>query len=125
MKITDVTPSKKKILIIDDENDICFILSIYLSSENCQVEFACTLSEGIKKLKLFNPDLLFLDNSLPDGWGIKKIKKIKEIAPQLYITMMSAYDSQKDLHTALSAGCNSFISKPFTRDEILKQLSGI
>lgn len=64
-----------KVLIIDDEEDLCLLIKTYLSRKDCEVFTAYSLSEGLKKLNDLLPDILFLDNNLPDGLGWEAAEK--------------------------------------------------
>ncbi|MES2848836.1 MAG: response regulator [Bacteroidota bacterium] len=105
-------------LIIDDEYDICFLLSRILKSNNLEVQFANTISEGKKYLSSLNPNVLFLDNHLPDGYGIDFISYVKEQYPHTKIVMVTAHDTSEDRKKALEEGADIFISKPFSAAEI-------
>ena len=113
---------KSKILIIDDEEDICFVLNHYLNDKAHKVSYALSLKAGILKLKELRPEILFLDISLPDGSGLNSIKKIKKSCPEIKIAIISAYDSQEDLSKAMDAGADAYITKPFSRTIILKTI---
>jgi DNA-binding response OmpR family regulator len=80
----------RRVLIIDDERDLCRLLAHYLTRRNYQVECAHTLDDGLKKLHESQPDVLLLDNNLPDGLGWSVAPKIHEDFPALDITLMSA-----------------------------------
>ncbi|GAA4308122.1 response regulator [Compostibacter hankyongensis] len=82
---------KKKILIIDDEEDLCLLLGNYLMRKQYEVYIAHTLKEGLAVLKEINPAILFLDNNLPDGMGWEKAMAFLEINPALQIHFISAY----------------------------------
>ena len=111
-----------RILIIDDEIDICFILNHYLNKEKFLVEKAHSLKDGLEKLKSFIPEILFLDISLPDGSGLNSIKIIKKILPEVKISIISAYDSAQDMEKAKNAGADSYITKPFSRNIIMNTI---
>lgn len=113
---------KNKILIIDDEEDICFILKHYLNNQAHLVSCALSLKDGILKIKELSPEILFLDISLPDGSGLNSVKKIKRINPTMKIAIISAYDSQEDFSKAMDAGADAYITKPFSRSIILKTI---
>jgi two-component system OmpR family response regulator len=81
----------KRILIIDDEKDLCTIIKHFLIKKNCDVDIAHSLSEGYHKLKLRKPDILLLDNNLPDGKGWLAAVEIKRKYPNISITLISAY----------------------------------
>ncbi|MFC3810226.1 response regulator transcription factor [Lacihabitans lacunae] len=106
----------KKVLIIDDEIDICMMLKAYLQKNNFEVNYACSLKDGLQNLGKTSPDYLILDNNLPDGLGVSSIKKIKSQSPNTFIIMLSAMTSVKN--TAIENGVDYFLKKPFRLNEI-------
>ena len=82
---------KKKVLIIDDEVDLCLLLKTYLNRRNYEVYYSHTLKEGMNQFKLVVPDILFLDNNLPDGIGWEKAAGLMEQYPELQVHLISAY----------------------------------
>ncbi len=88
--------SKVKILIVDDETDYCMIMSIYFTEKKFEVHIASTLKEGLRMLAEIKPDILFLDNNLPDGQGWSHIDEIIEDYPKLRIHLISAYHQKSD-----------------------------
>ncbi|HET6768209.1 MAG TPA: response regulator [Chitinophagaceae bacterium] len=114
---------KKKALIVDDETDICYLLSHILRQKNIQTVFAGSLAEADRMLQ--TPNLfyyVFLDNHLPDGLGINQIKRWKEKFPSVHFIMISAHDSSEEKRKAKSDGADSFISKPFSKEVILNTI---
>ncbi|HVX51957.1 MAG TPA: response regulator [Chitinophagaceae bacterium] len=107
-----------KILIIDDEVDICNFLNYSLKKRNFESSFAHTIADGEQLLESYNPSILLLDNHLPDGFGLDYIQKFRQRYPQLKIIMISAYDTPGDRDHALRAGADYFISKPFNIKEL-------
>jgi two-component system, OmpR family, response regulator len=105
-------------LIIDDEIDICVLLSGILKQNGIKATFTTTLTQGISKLSLSDFDVLFLDNNLPDGSGLDTMKEIKNLHPKLRIIMISAYDGDKERDTAHKNGAYFFLGKPLTTDMI-------
>jgi two-component system, OmpR family, response regulator len=73
--------SGQAVLIVDDEQDICYLLGGMLKKRNLDPFFANTLTDAEKMLKYKNPALLFLDNRLPDGFGLDFIPFIKKNFP--------------------------------------------
>ena len=108
----------KDILIIEDEEDLCWLLSDILKAKGYNVSIANTISEGTAHLKEL-PDLIFLDLKLPDGYGIDILPKIKEISPGSLVTIISAYGSKVRREEAKEKGVYSFIDKPFAEENIL------
>ncbi len=109
-----------KVLIIDDEADICYLLSTLLKQKNLDAEYVNTLTDAAVALKNTTPEIIFLDNHLPDGLGMNFIEYIKSHYPSIKIVMITAHDTAADRQKALTEGADYFISKPFTRDMIYK-----
>ena len=85
---------KKKILIIDDEVDFCLIMKGYFNRKNYEVFVAYNLQSGLFLIDENKPDILFLDNNLPDGQGWKYVDQIVEKNPHLEVYMISAHQSK-------------------------------
>ena len=83
--------TKQKILIIDDEIDYGVIMRGYFRAKNYDVTLAFSLNKGLETLDKLNPDILFLDNNLPDGNGWDNVDMIVEKYPHLKIYLVSAY----------------------------------
>lgn len=82
---------KQKILIVDDEIDFCMIMKRFFLKKGYEVSLANTLKEGMSLLKEFRPNILFLDNNLPDGQGWDAVDEIVEIIPQIKTYLVSAH----------------------------------
>ena len=91
---------KLKIIIIDDETDYCSIMKSYFEDKNYDVSLAFTLQQGLGMLESNVPDILFLDNNLPDGPGWKCVDAIVEKYPQIRIYLVSAYRQKSDFVTS-------------------------
>lgn len=85
---------KQKILIIDDEIDFCMIMKGYFGRKNFEVFLAYNLQSGLFLIDETNPDILFLDNNLPDGQGWKYVEQIVEKNPHLRIYLISAHQNK-------------------------------
>jgi two-component system, OmpR family, response regulator len=83
--------SKKKIVIIDDEEDLCHLMKTYLSDLNYEVFLAYTLGSGMNLISEVSPDIVFIDNNLPDGLGWEKMKFLMDNYPNCKINLISAY----------------------------------
>lgn len=113
----------KKALIVDDEADICYLLSNILKQANIQPVLAGSITEAEKILQ--SPHsfyYVFLDNYLPDGLGINQVKKWKARYPWMHLIMITAHDSFQERNRAKGDGADQFISKPFSKDVILKTI---
>jgi DNA-binding response OmpR family regulator len=83
----------RSVLIIDDEVDLCTVISSYLKRRDYKVDCAHSLAEGLNKLDTVHPDVLLLDNNLPDGLGWGEAEKIHNKYPRMRITLFSANDA--------------------------------
>lgn len=81
---------KRKILIIDDEIDLCMMVEKFLLRKNYDVVCAYSLLDGLKKLQEIVPDALLLDNNLPDGLGWMQADAFHIAYPEMRITLISA-----------------------------------
>ena len=118
-----IDPERIRALIVDDETDICCLLSNILKQKNIQTVFAGSLAEADRILQ--SPDFfyyVFLDNHLPDGLGINQIKSWKEKFPFIHLIMITAHDSYEERKKAAIDGVDQFISKPFSKEIILNSI---
>ena len=114
----------KKVLIIEDEGDMCLLLNILLNGKEMELDHVQNLKAAEEYLKNEQPSVVLLDNKLPDGFGIDFISFIKKNYPSIKIIMISGYDgSAKDV--ALENGADIFLEKPFTRDQLYGSIKGL
>lgn len=107
-------------LIIDDETDICYLLKGILRYKNIDADYVSTLAEGKQYLRQHDPAIIFIDNHLPDGFGIDQVRNLKTQYPFCKIVMITAHDTSTDRELAYREGVDFFIGKPFTREIIFK-----
>lgn len=112
-------------LIVEDEIDICFLLTGILRKKNLQTTFVNNIREAKNMLCIQHPFILFLDNNLPDGYGVDFIYQIKKSHPLTRIIMITADDTIFNKDKALRAGADFFIGKPFTREAINKTVDAV
>lgn len=105
-------------LIVEDEIDICFLLTGILRKKNLQSSCVNNIHEARHMLATIHPSILFLDNNLPDGYGVDFIQHIKSSHPLTRIIMITADDTLANKNKAMKAGADFFIGKPFTRETI-------
>ena len=125
MKSTAVGALKRNILIIDDEKDLCSLLSDAISQNGYQVAIANTKQEGIACLKKAKPDIVFLDLKLPNGDGMDVLSIINKMPVKPIVNIITAYGSDESKEKAEKKGVYSFIDKPFTDETILKCIEQI
>lgn len=114
------------VLIIDDELEVCELLTRFLRIERFPVECALTGRDGLRLMeeKLFN--LVILDIRLPDYDGTEMIKRLKDVNPLCNIVMITGFASMDYLVACLGGGAVDYFTKPFqhTRDlvEVMREL---
>ena len=111
------TLNKKKVLIVEDEGDMCLLLNIILSDEDTQLDHVKNLASATTYLQSHRPHLVLLDNKLPDGFGVDFIKIVKKLSPASKIIMLTGFDPSA-VDVAVENGADLFLTKPFTRDQL-------
>ena len=112
------TRTSQKILIIEDEGEMCLVLNILLSNEDIELEHVKNILAAEEYLAEELPSLIILDNKLPDGYGVDYISHLKKRYPSIKIIMITGFDaSVKDV--AMENGADLFLEKPFTKEEYL------
>lgn len=122
--ITTETIKTKKALIIEDEGDMCLLLNIMLTDTEVDLDHVKNLTAAQEYLEKEQPNVVILDNKLPDGFGVDFISFIKQNNPETKIIMISGYDASAE-DVALENGADVFLLKPFTKDELFKSMMGL
>jgi CheY-like chemotaxis protein len=120
-----MTDQGKLILIVDDEPDMCWALEHLLNKQGFATRKGLSAQEGLNLMGQLQFTFAFLDAKLPDMDGLELARRIREIAPDICIVMVSGYYYQDDdsIQAAISRGLiEVFINKPFLQEEILKAL---
>jgi len=110
----------KKALLVDDEPEICLLLSNMLRRTGTQCVFAHSMEQGRLALSRNQFDLVFLDVNLPDGLGYELVPEIKAAHPETQAIAISAMETEGQ--RALDAGADLFIAKPFDRAMVLNAM---
>lgn len=107
------------ILVIDDDRDICLVLSKFLSKNNFSVNTAFTGAEGLHQLRSHEFDLVLCDYKLPDVTGIELLQRIKILNTKVAIIIITGYSDVKTAVETFRYGANDYITKPLYPDELL------
>ncbi|MDP1813226.1 MAG: response regulator [Leadbetterella sp.] len=107
----------KKLLIIDDEIDACLLMARLFRSKFKCIDCAYSLTEALEKANETPPDVILLDNNLPDGYGIEHISDFRNLLKDhaMEVVMISAIDIRAE---ALAAGADYFIGKPISARDL-------
>ncbi|KPJ73141.1 hypothetical protein AMJ52_04305 [candidate division TA06 bacterium DG_78] len=115
----------KRIVVIDDEEDILDFVSRVLTDGGYKVFTAKNAEDGIEVMKKEEIDLLLLDIMLPkiDGWEVIKIMKADEKMKKIPVAMLTARLDSHDKIIGLREGAVDYICKPFTADDLLSRVN--
>lgn len=109
----------EKILIIDDDKDLCFVLKRFLSKHGFEVIEATSGKAALEILENVDPDLILCDFRLEDMSGSSILKKIKEKNPQVPVIIITGYSNIKTAVEVMKLGAMDYVTKPLLPDEIL------
>lgn len=109
----------EKILIVDDDKDLCFVLKRFLSKHGFEVLEATTGRAALEILDSVEPNLILCDFRLEDMSGSSILKKIKEKNPSVPVIIITGYSNIKTAVEVMKLGAMDYVTKPLLPDEIL------
>ena len=111
------TTQKQKLLIIEDEGEMCLLINLLLDGKEMEIEHVKTIADAVEYFQQQPPAIVLLDNRLPDGFGLDFILFLKKEYPATKIIMISGMDpAAKDV--AIEMGADMFLEKPFTKAQL-------
>lgn len=113
--------NKGTVLVIEDDKMIQNLMSTTLEISNYAYQIAPNAEQGILKAASYNPDVIILDLGLPDMDGIEVIKKVRSFS-NIPIIVVSARIDNEDKISALDAGADDYLTKPFNTEELLARI---
>ena len=108
----------KKILVVDDEKLIRWTLEQHLAKEGYEVATADSAERGMELIQEDPPDLILLDNRLPDMSGLEMVEQLNVAEAGHIVIMITAYGMVETAVKAMKLGVYDYISKPFNLEEI-------
>lgn len=118
------SPLAKKVLIIEDEGDMCLLLNIILQDEDHKVDHVKNLHAAAAYLQNQRPEVILMDNKLPDGFGVDFIPIAKKLSPASGIIMLTGFDASAG-DVAIENGADLFLTKPFTRAQVTTAVNSL
>jgi len=120
---------KTRILVVDDEEEICQLTLSFLVRKNYNVFTATNGEVAIDLVKKEHPQIVLLDVRLGSESGIEVLEKIKEIDEEIRVIMVTALDDEESIRQAKALGADDYIAKPFTatylNDFILQKIANL
>ncbi len=113
-----------KILIVDDDTNICELLRLYIEKEGFEASIANDGESALKRFESFSPDLVLLDIMLPglDGWQVCRELRKKSTCP---IIMLTAKGEVFDKVLGLELGADDYVVKPFETKEVVARINAV
>ena len=116
--------ASEKILVVDDDTNICELLRLYLEKDNYEVIIANDGAAAVKKFQDENPDLMILDIMLPelDGWQVcREVRKFSDKP----IIMLTAKGETFDKVLGFELGADDYVTKPFDAKEVVARIRAV
>jgi len=117
------TERAKKMLVVEDQGEMCLILDLILSERKFEPDYVNNLLDADEYLQKNKPSLIFLDNKLPDGYGVDFITYVKKKYPKIKIIMISGFSNARDV--AMENGADVFLEKPFSLDNVNQAIDDV
>ncbi|MDO4789592.1 MAG: response regulator transcription factor [Porphyromonas sp.] len=115
----------EKILVVDDDRDICDILEFNIKSEGFHVSCAYSAEEALEKLSDDSYSLILLDVMMGGMSGFKMAERLRSENNQIPIIFLTARDTENDMLTGFSVGGDDYISKPFSIKEVIARIKAV
>lgn len=116
--------AEKKVMVVDDDNNICELLRLYLEKDEYAVTIANDGAQALEKFKSDKPDLVLLDIMLPglDGWQVcREIRKFSDCP----VIMLTAKGETFDKVLGLELGADDYVVKPFDAKEVMARVKAV
>ena len=111
-----------KLLIVDDEVEICEFLKSFFEDRDFKVAVASDGTQALRQVELFHPAVVLLDIQMPGMDGLQTLKKIKELHPKVKVIMVTAVETQEKIEEAMRLGADNYITKPLSLEYLEKDV---
>jgi len=119
----------KRLLIVDDEEEICDFLRSFFEDRQYLVETGHSGIQAVEKVRSFKPHIVLLDIQMPEMDGMKALKIIKAENPQVKVIMVTAVETQEKIEESMRLGADNYITKPLSLEylekDVQEKLSGL
>jgi len=104
----------KKLLVVDDEDEICEFLKAFFEERDFDVRTATSGEKALSELEKDKPHVILLDIQMPKMDGLEALKKIKEQTPDVKVIMVTAVETREKIEEAMRRGADNYITKPLS-----------
>ena len=114
--------SIENLLVVDDDKSLCYVIEHFFEDKKYNVTVINNGSDAMSYLEKERPDLVFLDIGLPDISGLDVLKRIKEIDTAIKVIIITGYEADEKMVLLKSLNPDAFIHKPFSLEDLEKEL---
>jgi two-component system, OmpR family, response regulator len=114
-----------RVLVVDDEENITFLLGSALRHFGFDVTTASTGRQGLDAVRSFEPDLVLLDVMLPDLDGFEVCRRMRQDGERVPVLFLTARDATEDRVRGLTLGGDDYVAKPFSLEEVVARIHAI
>jgi len=111
-----------RILVVDDEREICEFLKIFFEDRKFEVQTANSGASALEEIQRYIPQVVLLDLQMPGMDGIATLKEIKKGFPQVKVIMVTANESREKIEEAMRSGADNYITKPLSLEYLEKDV---
>ena len=122
LKTDDTGVSKPRVLVIDDEENVCDLITLYFEKAGYEVMCAGDGSDGIEIVRSDKPDLVILDLMLPGMDGLDVCREIRKFS-NVPLIMLTAKVDEVDRVLGLEMGADDYVTKPFSKEELIIRIN--
>jgi len=116
---------RTRILYVEDHSDTCEMVSLILSRNDYELVTAGTCNEALRLAKESAFDMYIVDNTLPDGSGFDLCGQLKALNSHASVLVCSGWSEDQYLALAVERGAKGYLTKPFTPEELLREVTRI
>ena len=113
----------RKVIVIDDDKHNCELIRDALAKDGCIVEIATNGREGIHKIEFFKPDLVLMDQDMPEITGLETLRLLRSRENYVAVIFISAGTSPQTISEALDHSADDYIRKPFSLQELAARVA--
>jgi DNA-binding response OmpR family regulator len=115
----------KNILIVDDDNKLCFMLSEELNESGFKSDYVNSADEALDYIEHNEIDLMLLDLKMPGKDGFYVLRRLNELGLKLKVIVLTAYADVKSAIDSANLGASEFVSKPYDFDDLVGTINKV
>jgi len=119
----------KKLLLVDDEIEICDFLRSFFEERNYEIKTATSGEEALKDVESFKPHVVLLDIKMPGMDGIQVLQKLKASSTKVKVIMVTAIETRDKIEECLRLGADNYITKPlsleYLENDVREKIEGL